>query len=121
VLRRQGRDAAAVHARGRPGGGQARGGPVDVRLGVVLPAPGDEVLDGQQHEALGSGQPGGVGQAGHRPVVVHELGDAADRLQAGEPAQVDGGLGVPGAVQHPTGHGAQREHVAGPDEVPGTG
>ena len=37
--------------------------------------------------------------------------------QPGQPGQVDGGLGVAGALEHAAGAGAQREDVAGPAQV----
>ena len=42
-----------------------------------------------------------VGHAGHRPVLVHDLADDAGRVQAGEPGEVDGRLGLAGAASTP--------------------
>ena len=53
-----------------------------------------------------------VGHAGHRAVVVHHLADHAGRVQAGEAGEVDGGLGVAGALEHAARLGLQREDVA---------
>ena len=60
-----------------------------------------------------------VGHPGHRPVVVHDLADHPGRDQAGEARQVDGRLGLTGALQHAAVLGLQREHVSGLDEVVG--
>ena len=57
------------------------------------------------------------GHAGHRPVLVHDLADDAGRDQAGEAREVDGGLGLARALEHAAGARAQREDVAGLDEV----
>ena len=43
----------------------------------------------------------------------------ADRLERGEPAQIDRRLGMAGAHQHAAILGDQREDVAGPDEIGG--
>ena len=45
----------------------------------------------------------------------------ATGAQAREPGEVDRGLGVPATVEHAAVAGAQREDVAGPDEVLGPG
>ena len=58
-----------------------------------------------------------VVDARHRAVVVHDLADHAGRVQAGQPREVDGGLGLARALQHAAGLGLQREDVAGLDEV----
>ena len=50
-----------------------------------------------------------------------DLAERAGRAQAGQPGQVDGGLGVAGPPQHAAVAGAQREDVAGPGEVVGDG
>ena len=60
-----------------------------------------------------------AGAAHHGAVVVHQLGQHADRRQAGEPAEIDAGLGMAGAHQHAAFLGDQRKHVAGPHEIGG--
>ena len=56
--------------------------------------------------------------AGHQgAVVVHELADHADRRQSGQPDEFDGGLGVTGPLPDSAVDGAQRQDVAGPDQV----
>ena len=80
---------------------------------------GDEIGDGDALEAVGLGEARHVGAAHHRAVVVHELGEHADRRQPGEPAQVDAGLGMARAHQHAAFPRHQRKHVAGADEIGG--
>ena len=58
-----------------------------------------------------------VGHAGHRAVVLHDLADDAGGDQAGEPREVDRGLGLAGALEHAAATGAKREDVARLDEV----
>ena len=53
----------------------------------------------------------------HRAVVIGELADDADRRQTGEPAEIDGRLGMAGAHQHAALLGDEREHMAGPHEI----
>ena len=57
------------------------------------------------------------GDAGHRPVVVHDLADDAGRVQPREAREVDRRLRLAGALQDAAGPRAQREDVAGLDEV----
>jgi hypothetical protein len=52
-----------------------------------------------------------VRQTGHGAVVLHHLADHACRGQAGQPGDIDRGLGMPGPDQHPALAGAQREHM----------
>ena len=44
--------------------------------------------------------PDQVRDAGHRPVVVHDLADDAGRREPGEAREVDRGLGLAGALEH---------------------
>jgi hypothetical protein len=60
-----------------------------------------------------------VVHAGHLAVVAHDLADDGGGAQAGEAGQVDRALGVAGADQDAAGLGAQREDVAGADDVGG--
>ncbi len=57
----------------------------------------------------------------HGAVLVHDLADDAGRRQARQPSEIDGGLGVPGALEHATGTRLQREDVAGHRDVLGLG
>src|SRR3546814_8500326 len=47
-----------------------------------------------------------------RAVLVHDLADHARRIEPGEPRDIDRGLGMPGAHQHPALARDQREDVA---------
>ena len=58
-----------------------------------------------------------LGQAQHRAVLAGDLDDGAGRAQSREAGEVDGGLGVAVADEDAAGPGAQREDVAGADEV----
>ena len=62
-------------------------------------------------------KPREVGHARHRAVGVHDLADHARGRAAGEAGEVDGGLGLARALQHAARARAQREDVAGLDEV----
>ena len=50
-----------------------------------------------------------------------DLGEHPGGLAPGEPGQIDRGLRVPGALEHPARAAAQRQDVAGANEVPGDG
>ena len=65
------------------------------------------------------GEGGDLRPAHHGAVVVHQLGQHADRRQPGEPAEIDAGLGMAGAHQHAALARDQRKHVAGPHEIGG--
>ena len=60
--------------------------------------------------ALGEGDE--VVAARHRAVVVHDLADHSRGREAGEPCQVDRGLGVAGALERAAVARDQREHMA---------
>ena len=60
-----------------------------------------------------------LGAALDRAVVVDQLGEHADRLEAGQPAEIDRRLGVAGAHEHAAVAGDQRKDVAGADEIGG--
>ncbi len=62
-----------------------------------------------------------LGQPQHDAVLAGDLHDGAGRAQAREAGEVHGGLGVAVADQDAAGLGAQREDVAGADEVTGLG
>ena len=85
---------------------------------LVVAAPvGDQVGDRDHLQPVARAVALEVGDAGHRPVVVHDLADHAGRREAGEAGEVDRRLGLAGALEHAAGLGLQREHVAGLDEV----
>lgn len=69
---------------------------------VVALAPRHEVGDGGRPPAGRGGTPreSTPGVRRHGAVVSDELTDGSDWIEPGEPAQVDGCLGVPGAGQH---------------------
>ena len=102
-----------------PGRDAGLGDALDVLL--VLAPPLDQVGDGDQREVVLVGEDPQLVGLRHRALVLlaDDLADRARGLQAGQPGQVDGGLGVAGAAQHPAVLGAQRDHVAGPGEVVG--
>ena len=79
---------------------------------LVVAAEPDEIGDRDEHEAVLLRERLEVGPALHRAVVVHDLGEHAGRVAAGEPGEVDGGLGVTGPLQHAAFAVAQREDVA---------
>ena len=85
---------------------------------LLPPAPVlDEVGDGDHLQAVQLAERGEIRHAGHRPVVVHDLAHHTGRKQAGEPREVDRRLGLAGALEHAALLRAEREDVAGLDEV----
>ena len=77
----------------------------------------DQIGDRQQLDPVLLAERGQVRDAGHRPVLVHDLADDARRVQPREPSEVDGRLRLAGALEHAAGPRAKRKDVAGPDEV----
>ncbi len=57
----------------------------------------------------------------HRSVDVHDLAHDSSGVEPREAAEIDDGLGVPGALQDPARHRAQRKDVARPSEIFGAG
>jgi hypothetical protein len=85
---------------------------------LVVPAPvRDQVGDRDHLQPVARAVALEVRNARHRAVVVHHLADDAARVEPGEPREVDGRLGLPGALQHAAGLGLEREDVAGLHEV----
>ena len=78
---------------------------------------GDQIGDGDPRQAVALREGGDLRSAHHRAVVIHQLGEHADRRQAGEPAKIDASLGMAGAHEHPAFLGDQRKHMARPHEV----
>ena len=70
---------------------------------LVAAAVGDEVGDGDDLQVVALAVLDEVADARHRAVVVHDLADHAGRVQAGEAGEVDGGLGLAGALEHAAG------------------
>jgi hypothetical protein len=62
-----------------------------------------------------------IGDAGHGAVVAHDFADDACWGEACEAGEVDGGFGLAGADEDAAASGAEREDVAGPNEVSGGG
>ena len=58
-----------------------------------------------------------IRHARHRAVVVHDLADDAGGREPGEAREIDGALGLPGAHEHAARARAEREDVAGRDEI----
>ena len=79
----------------------------------------DQVADRDHADRVLAAEPLELRHARHRAVLVHHLADDARGVEAGEPREVDGGLGLAGAHEHAAFLRAQREHVAGTREVLG--
>ena len=77
----------------------------------------DKALDRADLEPVTFGEGLQLGQPRHLAVFLHDLDQRPDRLQARQAQEVDGGLGVAGAPQHPALAGHQREDVAGTAQV----
>ncbi len=77
----------------------------------------DEIGDGDQLDVVALAELDEVGDARHRPVLLHHLADDARGIEAREPCEVDGGFRLARAQEHAAFAGAQREDVAGLDEV----
>ena len=90
-------------------------------VALVAQAVADELGDGDHFEAVLPAERDEVGDAGHFAVVAHDFADDAGGGEAGEAGEIDGGLGLSGADQNAAAAGAQREDVAGTDEVGGGG
>ena len=102
-------------------GGDAGLGDQPHQLLVAAPVP-DQVGDGDDGQVVLLGEPLELGQARHlRLVLGHDLAQHPGRGEAGGPGQVDGGLGVPGPLEHPAGAVAQGEDVPRPVQVGGLG
>ena len=84
---------------------------------LVAAAVLDEVGDGDHAQLVQLAVGDQVGHPRHRPVLVHDLADDPGRVEAREPGEIDGGLGLADALQHPARAGAEREDVARLDEV----
>ena len=85
---------------------------------LLVPAPVlDQVGDGDQLQPVPLAVRDQVGDARHRPVLVHDLADDARRDQPREAREVDRRLGLAGAQQHAAVTRAQREDMAGLDEI----
>ena len=83
---------------------------------VVAEAVGYEVADADQLEAPLIGAAAEFGEPSHGSVVAHDLHEGGHRLETGEARQVDGRLGVAGALQHAAVLGIEGIDVAGASE-----
>jgi len=101
---------------GREGGG---GNALDEPL--APDAVTDELVDGDDPEAVASGEALDLGEPHHGAIRVHELAKDAAVLEASEAAEVDGGLGVTSADENAALTGAEGIDVARHDEVAGDG
>ena len=114
-------DQGAVADRGEVAElGRQRGGDDPLDQLLLAPPVGDQVGDRDHLQAVALAVGNQVRNARHRAVVVHDLADDAGRSQAGEAGEVDRGLGLPGALQHPAVFGLEREDMAGLNQVMGS-
>ena len=80
----------------------------------------DEVRDGDEGQVVLLGEGLELGQSGHARLVLGDhLAQHARGVLAGQAAQVDGGFGVPGALQDAAGTVAQGDDVARAVEIGG--
>ena len=74
----------------------------------------DQVRDRDDLQIVFAREPHQIGKPRHRAVVVHGLAEHARRIQARQPSEIDGGLGVSCPHEHAALPIAQREDVARP-------
>lgn len=79
----------------------------------------DELLDGDQFEAESAAVLEQFGEAGHGAILVENFAEHAGGGQAGEDGEVDGRLGVAGALQDAARSGAEGKDVARLDQLVG--
>ena len=83
-----------------------------------MPAPVlDQVGDGDHLQAVALAVRRQVVDAGHRPVVVHDLADDARGIEPGQAREIDRRLGLADSLEHAARASAQRKHVPGLDEI----
>ena len=85
--------------------------------GFAPDAVGDQVLDGDDLQAVLAGEDQQLRQPLHRAVVIDDLGEDAGRLQPGQLGEIGARLGVAGAGEDAAIAGDQREDVARLQEV----
>ena len=90
-------------------------------VALVAQAVADELGDGEDAETVLGTERDEVGDASHLTVVAHDFADDAGGLKAGEAGEIDGGFRLSCADQDASLSGAQREDVAGTDEIVGGG
>lgn len=81
----------------------------------------DQLLYGDDAEAEAFLEAEQFGEACHGAVLVEDLANDAGGGEAGEDGEIDGGLGMAGALEDATGSGAKRKNVARLDELVGGG
>ncbi|GBD17397.1 hypothetical protein HRbin26_02317 [bacterium HR26] len=90
----------------------------DAQRGALAGQPvGDEIRHVNQRDPVSLGEALQLRLPGHGAVLVHDLADDSHRVQAGQPGQVDRGLGLAVALQDTAGAGTQREDVPGHHEI----
>src|SRR5215213_2288921 len=77
----------------------------------------DQISDGDALELVLLGEGGELRPAHHGAVVVHQLRQHADGRKTRKPAEIDTGLRVAGAHQHPALLGDERKDMAGPHKI----
>ena len=88
---------------------------------LLDPAPVlDEVGDRHHLELVALAVGREIGNARHRPVVVHDLADDPGRNHACEPGEIDRRFGLAGALQHAASFCAEREDVSWLHQIGGT-
>src|SRR5439155_2484466 len=80
-------------------------------------AMGDEVLHRDQAKAVAPRETLELRHPRHRSIRVRDLADDPYRGQHGEPAEIDGGLGLPGAYEDASVTRLKREDVPGLHDV----
>ena len=86
---------------------------------LAAPAVLDQVLDRDDLQVVLVRDLDQPGQAGHGPVVVHDLAEHAGGIETGQLHHVDRGLGVSGPAQDAAVEGLQREDVARARQIVG--
>ena len=97
-------------------GGQARLHHALDQLVVLAPV-GDQIRHRDHLQTVPSAVALEVWNAGHRAVIVHDFADHPGGVQSGQSRQVDGRLGLAGALEHAARLGLQREDVARLDKI----
>jgi len=82
---------------------------LDERL--VLSPVRDEVGHGDHLEFVSAAVIHEIGHSGHSPVLVHDLADDTGRREAGQPCQIDSGLGLPCPLKHSSRLRLEREDM----------
>ncbi len=86
---------------------------------VVAAAVGNQIGDGADFHPVGLGEGDQIGQARHRPVVVHHLADHPGRIEPRQARDIHRRLGMARAHQHAAVLGYQRKDVPRADHILG--